>query len=124
MAVLPGLTKSSSAGSEQSSRPRPADSEPALGQDRWSYRAILRPVRTTISVPDETYRLATERAAAHGVSLSELFSTAVRRYIDDLDESSVVSQIDAVAESVNDDESGRAAVDASRRLLADDTGAW
>lgn len=83
-----------------------------------------RTVKTAISVPDETFRLATERAAQLGISRSELFSTAVRRYLDELDASSIVSQIDAVAELANDDESVRSAVGAARRLLADETEGW
>jgi metal-responsive CopG/Arc/MetJ family transcriptional regulator len=81
-------------------------------------------VKTAISVPDATYRLATERAAELGISRSELFSTAVRRYLEELDESSLVSQIDAIATSVDEDGSSRAAVDAGRRLLTDDAGDW
>ena len=81
-------------------------------------------MKTAISVPDETFNLATERAAQLGISRSELFSTAVRRYLDELDASSIVSQIDAVAELANDDESVRSAVGAARRLLADETEGW
>ncbi len=81
-------------------------------------------MKTAISVPDETFRLATERAAQLGISRSELFSTAVRHYLDELDESSLVSQIDAAAEVANEDGSVRSAVDAGRRLLAEDTEGW
>jgi len=81
-------------------------------------------VKTAISVPDETFRLATERAAQLGISRSELFSTAVRRYLDELDGSSLVSQIDAVAEIANEDESARSAVDSGHSLLAEETEGW
>jgi hypothetical protein len=44
----------------------------------------------------------------------------VRRYLDELDVSSLGSQIDAVAELAGEDESYRSAVDAGRHLLAKD----
>ncbi|MDA8184918.1 MAG: ribbon-helix-helix protein, CopG family [Acidimicrobiales bacterium] len=81
-------------------------------------------MKTAISLPDETFRLATERAAQLGISRSELFSTAVRHYLDELDEFSLVSQIDAVAELANEDGSARTAVDAGRRLIAAETESW
>jgi hypothetical protein len=81
-------------------------------------------VKTAISVPDETFRLATERAVQLGISRSELFSTAVRRYLDELDVSSLVSEIDAVVDRANEDESARSAVDAGHRLLAKETEDW
>jgi metal-responsive CopG/Arc/MetJ family transcriptional regulator len=81
-------------------------------------------VKTAISLPDETFRLATERATQLGISRSELFCTAVRRYLADLDESSLVSQIDAVADLANEDESARTAVDAGHRRIAGETETW
>jgi len=81
-------------------------------------------VKTAISLPDETFRLATERASQLGISRSELFSTAVRHYLDELDESSLVSQIDAVADVANEDKAARAAVGAGHRLFAEEAEGW
>lgn len=81
-------------------------------------------MKTAISVPDETFRLATKRAAELGISRSELFSTAVRRYLEELDGSSLVSQIDSVAEIANADESARSAVDAGHSLLDEAAESW
>ena len=81
-------------------------------------------MKTAISVPDETFRLATARAAELGISRSELFSRAVRRYLEELDESSLVEQIDAVADMANTDDAGRAAVAAGRALVTKAADDW
>jgi metal-responsive CopG/Arc/MetJ family transcriptional regulator len=81
-------------------------------------------VKTAISLPDDLFALATERAAELGVSRSQLFATALRRFLDDLDASSLVARIDAAAEVANADESARQAVDAGRRVLGRGAGPW
>ncbi|MHB8263254.1 MAG: ribbon-helix-helix protein, CopG family [Acidimicrobiales bacterium] len=81
-------------------------------------------MKTAISVPDETFRLATEKAAQLGISRSELFSTAVRRYLDELEAFSLLSRIDAAAELANDDEATLSVVAAGRSRVARDAEGW
>ena len=81
-------------------------------------------MKTAISVPDETFRLATERAAALGVSRSELFSRAVKRYLDQLDAESLTDRIDFAIDLAGDDEATGLAVVAGRRTLGADAEGW
>jgi metal-responsive CopG/Arc/MetJ family transcriptional regulator len=50
-------------------------------------------VKTAISIPDETFAQAEERAAALGMSRSEFFTRAVRRYLEHLEAESLTSRI-------------------------------
>ena len=50
-------------------------------------------VKTAISIPDETFTRAEEHAAALGMSRSEFFTRAVRRYLEDLDAQSLTGRI-------------------------------
>jgi metal-responsive CopG/Arc/MetJ family transcriptional regulator len=50
-------------------------------------------VKTAISIPDETFAQAEERAAALGMSRSEFFTRAVRRYLEHLDAESLTGRI-------------------------------
>jgi hypothetical protein len=52
-------------------------------------------VKTAISIPDETFARAEEHAAALGVSRSEFFTRAVRRYIEHLEAESLTGRINA-----------------------------
>ncbi|WP_239346784.1 MULTISPECIES: ribbon-helix-helix domain-containing protein [unclassified Frankia] len=76
-------------------------------------------MKTAISIPDETFHEAERRAAALGVSRSEFFTTAARRYIQELDAQSLTERIDAALELVGPDESFQAAALAGRRALGD-----
>jgi hypothetical protein len=77
-------------------------------------------MKTAISVPDETFVQATSRAHELGLSRSEFFARAARRYLDDLDASSVTKQIDeALGRLDGSDESSADAVRAGRQTLAD-----
>jgi hypothetical protein len=76
-------------------------------------------VKTAISIPDDTFNEAERRAAALGVSRSEFFTTAARRYIEELDASSLTERIDAALALAGSDESSRAAMLAGRRALRD-----
>lgn len=80
-------------------------------------------VKTAISLPDETFDQVRRRASELGMSRSEFFVRAARRYLDQLEEESIVAQIDEVASVVNEDSSSRAAVASGRcRLsMSDDT---
>jgi len=75
-------------------------------------------MKTAISVPDETFTHAEERAAALGISRSEFFARAAECYLAHLDEESLTGRIDAAIELVGADESNKAAVVAGRRHLA------
>jgi hypothetical protein len=83
------------------------------------------PVKTAISVPDDTYERASKRAHDLGMSRSEFFSRAAARYLDELDRHSVTHQIDLAVTALG--ESDDTAVDAVRvghRLLTDTTDDW
>lgn len=79
-------------------------------------------MKTAISVPDDTFLEATNRAHELGMSRSEFFAVAARRYLDDLDRHSTTSQIDQVLAQASPDDSGEVAASAGRRLLARDAG--
>jgi len=74
-------------------------------------------VKTAISVPDDTYEQASRRAAELGISRSEFFARAARRYLDELASKSLTSQIDEALRAVDDD-SNAAAATAGRSYLA------
>jgi metal-responsive CopG/Arc/MetJ family transcriptional regulator len=77
-------------------------------------------VKTAISVPDDTFDLATRRARELGISRSEFFTRAARRYLDDLSTATLTRQIDDTLSAVRADDSGQAAVRAGRKRLADE----
>jgi len=81
-------------------------------------------MKTAISIPDETFEQATQRALALGMSRSEFFTRAARRYLEQLDADSLTHQIDAAVAVMRDDDSAQTAVAASRRRLARDEGGW
>lgn len=81
-------------------------------------------MKTAISVPDETFEQASTRASALGMSRSEFFTRAARRYLEHLDADSLTVQIDAAVSLLGDDGSGEAAVAAGRRRLAHGDDAW
>jgi hypothetical protein len=53
-------------------------------------------VKTAISLPDDTYEQATRRAAELGISRSEFFARAARRYLDELTSQSLTHQINGL----------------------------
>jgi metal-responsive CopG/Arc/MetJ family transcriptional regulator len=76
-------------------------------------------VKTAISVPEETFDRVCRRAAALGMSRSEFFARAAKRYLDELDAESLTGQIDTALESIDSpDESQEAAVAVGRRVLS------
>ncbi|MGH3942730.1 MAG: ribbon-helix-helix domain-containing protein [Pseudonocardiaceae bacterium] len=81
-------------------------------------------MKTAISVPDETFELATRRAAALGMSRSEFFTRAVQRYLAHLDVESLTQQIDAVVALIGADDSAEAAVAVGRGHLSRDEDGW
>lgn len=77
-----------------------------------------RVMKTAISVPDDTFQRATQRAAELGMSRSEFFARAAERYLRQLDDTSLTSQIDLVLDRAGHDDTAAAAVAAGRRTLA------
>jgi metal-responsive CopG/Arc/MetJ family transcriptional regulator len=77
-------------------------------------------MKTAISVPDETYDQASERAAELGISRSEFFTRAARRYLDELASQSLTRQIDEALQAADDDSSAAAAAAGRRYLAAQD----
>jgi metal-responsive CopG/Arc/MetJ family transcriptional regulator len=76
-------------------------------------------MKTAISVPDDTFQAATKRAQELGMSRSEFFSVAVRRYLDELERESITQQVDQALQAAHEDDSAIvAAVAAGRRRLS------
>ncbi len=75
-------------------------------------------VKTAISLPDETFHAVTNRARELGMSRSEFFAIAARRYLDELDGQSLTAQIDEAIGDAGTDDSWQGAVSAGRKRLA------
>ncbi|HXZ74176.1 MAG TPA: ribbon-helix-helix protein, CopG family [Streptosporangiaceae bacterium] len=75
-------------------------------------------MKTAISVPDETFEQATRQAAELGISRSEFFARAARRYLDELAARSLTQQVDEALQAAGRDDSADAATAAGRRRLA------
>ena len=74
-------------------------------------------MKTAISLPDDTFNAATRRAAELGISRSQFFAVAARRYLDELESMSVTTQInDALSDAGPDDSSTVAAAAGRTRL--------
>ncbi len=76
-------------------------------------------MKTAISVPDDTYEEASRQAAQLGISRSEFFARAARRYLEELASRSLTEQINEALQAVGDDDSNAAAAAAGRARLAD-----
>ena len=74
-------------------------------------------MKTAISLPDDTYEQASKRAAELGISRSEFFARAARRYLDELASQSITQQVNAALQAAADD-SNAAAAAAGRSYLA------
>ncbi|MHB2023352.1 MAG: ribbon-helix-helix protein, CopG family [Mycobacteriales bacterium] len=81
-------------------------------------------MKTAISVPDETFRRASERASELGMSRSEFFTRAAQSYLDRLDAASLTDKINAALELGLDDDSAQAATASGRRRLAVGDDEW
>jgi metal-responsive CopG/Arc/MetJ family transcriptional regulator len=73
-------------------------------------------MKTAISLPDDTYEQASMRARELGISRSEFFARAARRYLDELASQSLTQQINEALHAVDD--SNAAAAAAGRSYLA------
>jgi len=76
-----------------------------------------RRVKTAISVPDDTFERATKQAAELGISRSEFFARAARRYLDELASWSLTEQVNEALQAAGSDDSAAAAAAAGRKLL-------
>jgi metal-responsive CopG/Arc/MetJ family transcriptional regulator len=82
-------------------------------------------VKTAISLPDETFERASQRARELGMSRSEFFAQAARHYLDELDAKSITHQIDLALDHFDaPDESATEAVAVSHRFLAGADDGW
>jgi hypothetical protein len=81
-------------------------------------------MKTAISVPDEIFEQVAGRAAELGISRSQFFARAARRYLDELAAQSLTSQIDQALQAAGDDDSGAAAATAGRAVLAAGDDDW
>lgn len=79
-----------------------------------SYTDIM---KTAISVPDDTFEQATRQAAELGISRSEFFARAARRYLDELASRSLTQQVNDALRAAGNDDSAAAAAQAGRDLL-------
>ena len=78
-------------------------------------------MKTAISLPDDTFDAVDKRAQELGQSRSEFFATAARRYLEELDRSSLTQQIDeALAHIAPDDSAAAAVATGHARLALDD----
>lgn len=74
-------------------------------------------MKTAISVPDETFAQATRQAAEMGISRSEFFARAARRYLDELASRSLTQEVNEALQAAGGDDSAIAAAQAGRRRL-------
>jgi hypothetical protein len=86
----------------------------------WYYPVILFVVKTAISVPDDTFEQATKQAAELGISRSEFFARAARRYLDELASRSLTGEINDALETAGPDDPAAATAAGRRRLAAGD----
>ena len=75
-------------------------------------------VKTAISVPDDTFEQASKKAAELGISRSEFFARAARRYLDELASRSLTQQVNDALLAAGDADSAAAAAQAGHRRLA------
>jgi hypothetical protein len=82
-------------------------------------------VKTAISVPDDTFARAEQRARTLGITRSQFYTRAAQRYLEQLDAESLTRQIDAAIEMIGPEESNDLASAAGRRVLGQaDEGDW
>ena len=75
-------------------------------------------MKTAISLPEDTFEQATKQAAELGISRSEFFARAARRYLDEIAAQSVTQQIDEALEAAGPDDSAATAAAAGHWRLA------
>ncbi len=75
-------------------------------------------MKTAISVPDDIFEQASKQAAELGISRSEFFARAARRYLDELASRSLTQQVNDALRVAGSDDSAAAAAQAGRQQLA------
>jgi metal-responsive CopG/Arc/MetJ family transcriptional regulator len=75
-------------------------------------------MKTAISLPDDIFEEATQRAQQLGMSRSEFFTHAARRYLAELTGQSLTAQIDQALQAAGEDGAGSVAAAPGRRRLA------
>lgn len=88
------------------------------------YPVILGGMKTAISVPDETFDRVEKQVAELGISRSEFFARAAKKYLDELESESITARINAALEAEGEDDSNAWAAAAGRRMLARMDDAW
>ncbi len=78
------------------------------------------PMKTAISVPDETFAAVDDAANKLGMSRSEFFSRAAERWIDELADEDLTERINASLERVDQHQDAELLHGASRRTLSRD----
>ena len=92
---------------------------------RLSARRRRRPIADSGRPPPTLAAQAgSARAAELGISRSEFFARAARRYLDELAAQSITRQIDQALLAAGDDDSGAAAAAAGRSLLGAGDDDW
>ncbi len=82
------------------------------------YRVILSFMKTAISVPDDTFERVEKQVAELGISRSEFFARAAKRYLDELEGESITAQINAaIAAGAVDKDLERDVTEHGRRMI-------
>jgi hypothetical protein len=76
-------------------------------------------MKTAISVPDDVFEQVNAKADELGVSRSEFFTTAARKYLDELDEQSITNQFNEALALAKDDDSNAVAAAYGRMRIAE-----
>jgi len=78
-------------------------------------------MKTAISVPDDTFERVDVRAAELGISRSEFYATAARRWLMELENVDLRSAIDDALDRISDSDQAERVLltsDGARRLVA------
>ena len=82
------------------------------------YRVILGSVKTAISIPDETFSEVERSVAELGISRSEFFVRAAKKYLAELEGASITAQINAAIDAgAVDEDLERDVTEHGRRML-------
>jgi predicted DNA-binding protein len=84
-------------------------------------------MKTAISVPDDTFERATQRASDLGMSRSAFFSRAAEHYLEKLDGESLRSRVDEAVKLIGQDalrEASELAIAASHKRLTENDDDW
>lgn len=75
-------------------------------------------MKTAISIPDETFQRVEQSVAELGISRSEFFARAAKKYLDELEGASITAQMNAALDAgAVDEDLERDVTEHSRRFL-------